>query len=226
MEGVLPRNRLYLIAGDPGAGKTTLALQFLLEGARLNEKGLYITLSETTDELKTVAKSHGWLLDKFVILELSAIARYLKGETEHTFFHPSEVELNKTTKILMEEVDKVNPARVVFDSLSGNSPAGRDSPALPPAGAGFQAVSGGEKMHGVVVYERPTGFRRGGAGAQSRAWRSGIGKNVPGLRSGAAQVIRGKSSGAKVPRRLSRPYHSDRRPGRLSADNSFAEPLG
>jgi circadian clock protein KaiC len=116
--GGLPRNRLYLIEGDPGAGKTTLALQFLLEGARLNEKGLYITLSETTDELKTVAKSHGWSLDKFVILELSAIERYLKGETEHTFFHPSEVELNKTTKILMDEVDKVNPARVVFDSLS------------------------------------------------------------------------------------------------------------
>lgn len=116
--GGFPRNRLYLIEGDPGVGKTTLALQFLLEGARCNERGLYITLSETTDELAAVAESHGWSLDKFNILELSAIERQLKGETEHTFFHPSEVELNRTTKILMDEIDRVKPARLVFDSLS------------------------------------------------------------------------------------------------------------
>ena len=116
--GGFPRNRLYLIEGDPGVGKTTLALQFLLEGARHKERGLYITLSETTDELSSVARSHGWSLDEFEILELSAIEQLLKDETEHTFFHPSEVELNKTTKILTDAVDRVKPARIVFDSLS------------------------------------------------------------------------------------------------------------
>lgn len=116
--GGLPRNRLYLIEGDPGVGKTTLALQFLLEGARRNERGLYITLSETKDELQAVATSHGWSLDNFDVLELSAIEQQLKSETEHTFFHPSEVELNKTTQILTDEVERVKPSRIVFDSLS------------------------------------------------------------------------------------------------------------
>jgi circadian clock protein KaiC len=116
--GGWPRSRLYLIEGDPGAGKTTLALQFLFEGAKHNEKGLYITLSETRDELEAVAKSHGWSLDAFEIFELSAIEQLLKSETEHTFFHPSEVELNKTSQILIDEIDRRNPARVVFDSLS------------------------------------------------------------------------------------------------------------
>jgi len=106
------------VEGDPGVGKTTLALQFLLEGAERGEKGLYITLSETKDELNAVASSHGWSLDRFSIFELSAIEEHLKGETEHTFFHPSEVELNRTTKILMDEVERVKPTRLVFDSLS------------------------------------------------------------------------------------------------------------
>src|SRR3954468_10116199 len=116
--GGVPRNRLYLIEGDSGVGKTTLALQFLLEGIRLNERCLYITLSETKDELVQVATSHGWSLDKLDLLELSGIEQQLKSETEHTFFHPSEVELNKTTKILTDEIDRLKPSRIVFDSLS------------------------------------------------------------------------------------------------------------
>ena len=99
-------------------GKTTLALQFLLEGARLGEGGLYITLSETKEELAMVADSHGWDLGKIHLFELSAVEEKLKGETESTFFHPSEVELNRTTKALLDEVERVKPARVVFDSLS------------------------------------------------------------------------------------------------------------
>lgn len=116
--GGLPRNRLYLLEGDPGVGKTTLALQFLLEGVRRNEPVLYITLSETKDEMAAVAKSHDWSLDRINILELSAIEQLLKSETEHTFFHPAEVELNKTTKILTDEIERVKPTRLVFDSLS------------------------------------------------------------------------------------------------------------
>lgn len=116
--GGLPRNRLYLVQGNPGVGKTTLALQFLLEGARLGETGLYITLSETMEELEEVAESHDWKLNGINFFELSSMAEQLQGETESTFFHPSEVELNRTTKALLDEVERVKPVRVVFDSLS------------------------------------------------------------------------------------------------------------
>ena len=118
LAGGLPRNRLYLVQGDPGVGKTTLAMQFLLEGARCGEIGLYITLSETKEELELVAQSHGWNLDKISLFELSSMEESLQGETQSTFFHPSEVELNRTTEALLAEVDRVRPSRVVFDSLS------------------------------------------------------------------------------------------------------------
>lgn len=116
--GGLPRDRLYLVQGDPGVGKTTLAMQFLLEGARLGEAGLYITLSETKDEIDSVAKSHGWKLNQLHFYELSAIEAHVRGDSESTFFHPSEVELNRISSALLEEVERVNPTRVVFDSLS------------------------------------------------------------------------------------------------------------
>jgi circadian clock protein KaiC len=116
--GGFPTHRLYLIQGDPGVGKTTLALQFLLEGARRKEQGLYITLSETKEELLEVAQSHGWSLDPLAIMELSAIEAELLQEAQNTLFHPSEVELNRTTRMVLEEVEKTKPVRVVFDSLS------------------------------------------------------------------------------------------------------------
>jgi circadian clock protein KaiC len=118
VKGGLPRNRLYLVLGEPGVGKTTMALQFLLEGTRLGEKGLYITLSETKHELNEVAASHGWDLSTLEVFELSALEAQLKSESDTTFFSPSEVELNRTTKTLLDEVERVRPARVVFDSLS------------------------------------------------------------------------------------------------------------
>ena len=118
LAGGLPRKRFYLIRGDPGSGKTTLALQFLLEGLRRRERVFYITLSETKDELLQVSRSHGWSLDDIPLLELSAIEALLRPEAQTTVFHPSEVELNKVTNLLLEETRKANPARVVFDSLS------------------------------------------------------------------------------------------------------------
>jgi circadian clock protein KaiC len=118
LNGGLPANRLYLLQGEPGTGKTTMALQFLMEGVRLGETSLYITFSETRDELESVANSHGWDVSNIALLELSAIEQQLKPEAQNTVFHPSEVEMNETTKILMEEVERVKPTRVVFDSVS------------------------------------------------------------------------------------------------------------
>jgi circadian clock protein KaiC len=116
--GGFTRNRLYLIEGNPGSGKTTLALQYLLEGVRLGERGLYITLSETAEELRSVAASHGWSLDGVDLIELIASSDSLTPDSQYTMFHPSEVELAETTKAVLAEVERINPARVVFDSLS------------------------------------------------------------------------------------------------------------
>jgi circadian clock protein KaiC len=116
--GGLPANRLYLVEGDPGVGKTTLGLQFLLEGVRLGEPVLYITLSETREELMAVAKSHGWDLGKVELFEISSVQEQVGQDTDNTFFRPSEVELNKITGALLAAIEKVAPQRVVFDSLS------------------------------------------------------------------------------------------------------------
>jgi circadian clock protein KaiC len=118
LNGGLPANRLYLIEGEPGTGKTTVALQFLMEGARLGEPGLYITLSETREELEAVTRSHGWSLDGFVVYEMVPPEDSLKPESQYTIFHPSEIELGETTNAVLEEVERTKPHRVVFDSLS------------------------------------------------------------------------------------------------------------
>ncbi len=116
--GGLTPNRLYLVEGDPGSGKTTLALQFLLEGARVGERGLYVTLSETKDELLGVALSHGWSLDRLDVCELIPSEDSLLPDAQTRMFHPSEVELAETTRAVLTEVERTKPARVVFDSLS------------------------------------------------------------------------------------------------------------
>jgi circadian clock protein KaiC len=116
--GGLPRDRLYVLEGDPGSGKTTLALQFLLEGARLGERVLYVTLSETAEELYEVADSHHWSLEGIDLLELDSLAERLQEESEYTVYHPYEVELGETIKRIRLEVERLKPARVALDSVS------------------------------------------------------------------------------------------------------------
>jgi circadian clock protein KaiC len=116
--GGFTRNRLFLIEGVPGSGKTTLALQFLLDGVAHGEKVLYVTLSETQEELAEVATSHGWSLDGVTIRDIAPSADSLEPGQEYTMFHPSEVELGETTKMILSDVEHGRPTRVVFDSLS------------------------------------------------------------------------------------------------------------
>src|SRR6516165_8335112 len=111
-------HRVYLIEGNPGSGKTTLALQYLFEGRRHGEVGLYVTLSETKAELHDVARSHGWSLDGIALLELVAPESELEPDNQYSMFQPSEVELGVTTKAILAEVERAKPKRVVIDSLS------------------------------------------------------------------------------------------------------------
>jgi circadian clock protein KaiC len=116
--GGLPENRVYLIEGMPGTGKTTLALQFLLDGVARGETTLYITLAETRHELEAVARSHGWALDGVEIVELAPPDEILNPESRYTVFHPSDVELNQTVRSVYDAVERLRPSRVVLDSLS------------------------------------------------------------------------------------------------------------
>jgi circadian clock protein KaiC len=126
LSGGLPRDRLYLIDGEPGAGKTTLALQFLLEGVAQGERGLYVTLSETAEELRASAESHGWSLEGVEIFQLEA-AEVAGSDEAYTLFHPAEVELSQTVDAVFAAVERIRPVRVVFDSLSEMRLLARDA---------------------------------------------------------------------------------------------------
>ncbi len=118
LSGGLTRDRLYLLEGEPGTGKTTLAMQFLNEGARLAETVVYITLAETSIELRAVADSHGWDMQGVHLHEIIPSENILADDQQYTMFHPSEVEMGSTTRQILEVVEAYKPSRVVIDSLS------------------------------------------------------------------------------------------------------------
>ena len=115
--GLVP-HRLYLVEGDPGSGKTTLALQFLLAGCADGERCMFVTLSETKEELRSSARGHGWSLDQIDIVEIVPHEESLKSDSRYTMFHPSEIELGETTNKVLDLVENTKPTRLVLDSLS------------------------------------------------------------------------------------------------------------
>ncbi|MDB5564740.1 MAG: circadian clock protein KaiC [Tardiphaga sp.] len=119
LSGGFSRGHIFLVEGAPGTGKTTVALQFLLEGARAGEKGLYITLSETDEELRDGAASHGWTLGEGIeVFELLPPESLLDSDQQQSLLYSSDLELGETTKQIFEAVERTQPSRVVLDSLS------------------------------------------------------------------------------------------------------------
>ena len=116
--GGLTSDRLFLIEGEPGTGKTTLALQFLQEGVRRGESVIYITLAETRVELESVAQSHGWSMDGIHVEDIIPSENILHPDQQFTIFHPSEIEMGLTTQRILDTIEKYKPSRVVLDSLS------------------------------------------------------------------------------------------------------------
>lgn len=116
LQGGLPARRLHLLEGEPGTGKTTIALQFLMEGRARGEACLYVTLSETSGELSAVAESHGWTLEGIDLFELAPAGG--RSDEQYTLYHPAEIELAEMVRKLLEITERVRPMRVVVDSLS------------------------------------------------------------------------------------------------------------
>src|ERR1700760_2463439 len=114
--GGIDPERMYLFEGQPGSGKTTLALEFLLEGVRAGEPTLYVTLSESERELRLVARRHGWSLNGITIFELIPPETTLDPSQELTVLHPAEMELSETTQMIFDRVEALSPARIVLDN--------------------------------------------------------------------------------------------------------------
>lgn len=124
--GGLPHGHMYLLEGASGAGKTTVGLQFLLEGRRLGERTLWISLSESERELELIARSHGWSLDGITVANPASPARELDPEQQYSFFSPGDVELDDIRNAIVAAVTEVQPARIVFDPFSDIRHLSRD----------------------------------------------------------------------------------------------------
>src|SRR3954465_1988090 len=119
LSGGFSREHLFLLEGAPGTGKTTIALQFLMAGARAGEKCLYITLSETERELRDGAASHGWALDDGIeVFELLPPESLLDSDQQQSLLYSSDLELGESTRQVFDAIERIQPDRVVLDSLS------------------------------------------------------------------------------------------------------------
>ncbi|MBN1237782.1 MAG: AAA family ATPase, partial [Gammaproteobacteria bacterium] len=127
LDGGLPEGHLYLIEGESGAGKSTVGMQFLLEGRRRGEQCLWITMSETDRELQQAAASHGWSLEGIEVLNLVVSQEVLSSQENYSFFSPADVELNETTRAILAAVERLRPARIVFDPFSDIKHLARDT---------------------------------------------------------------------------------------------------
>ena len=117
--GGLVKGHVYLLEGAPGTGKTTIALKYLMEGAKAGEKCLYITLSETENELREAAASHDWIIDQNIkVFELSPPESVLDVDRDQSLLYSSDLELGEATRSIVEAFERVKPSRVVLDSLS------------------------------------------------------------------------------------------------------------
>ncbi len=118
LTGGFPQGHLFLVQGVPGSGKTTLGLQFLMDGAQRGESVLYVTLSESKFEIEKIARSHGWSLDGVTVFEYTPTEDNLRAEEQYSVFHPSEVEFRDTTQTILNQVEETGASRIVLDSLS------------------------------------------------------------------------------------------------------------
>ncbi len=157
--GGLPEDHLYLVEGDPGAGKTTLAMQFLLEARRRGEPVLYITLSESIRELEAIARSHGWSLDGITLFEVMPAPETLLPEDQYTVFHPGDIELGTTFKRIFDQVDQVKPCRVVLDSLSEIRLLARDLSRYRRQILGLKQFFASRQCAALLLDDRPIGGR-------------------------------------------------------------------
>ena len=210
------RHRLYLIDGAPGTGKTTLALQFLLAGAAHGESGLYVTLSESREELGQVAESHGWSLDGIDVFELP-VEDADDGERRGIhIFHPAEVELQVRDRPLFGAVEKSGrPARRARLALRDAPPRARPAP-LPPSDPRAQAVLRRARLHRAPA-RRQDGARGRPAAAQPRARRRPARACRTRVRRGAAPTAGDEAARAPLPGRLPRFPHLHRRSRGVSA---------
>ena len=160
LSGGLPGGHFFLIEGEPGSGKTTIGLQFLMAGAQSGEQVLYVTLSESTKEIQKVARSHGWDLSGVTIYEFTPTEENLRPEDQYSAFHPSDVEFEDTTQNILREVERLQPTPVVSETRFRDSPAGPGLSALSKAGAGAEAFLHEPELHSPPAGRRDLGTTR------------------------------------------------------------------